>query len=72
MTHLPLHTFDPLRADRLWLLMGGRIEPVRLIGERFYLHDMFVPPAHQRAAQRLSCQIAQPHQPAVEGECSQR
>lgn len=46
MKHLPLQTFDPLRADRLWLLMGGRIEPVRRIGERLYLHDMFVPPAH--------------------------
>ncbi|MFG6465025.1 hypothetical protein [Roseateles sp. BYS87W] len=49
MKHQPLHTSDPLRADRLWLLMGGRIEPVRRTGERFYLHDMFAHPLRTNA-----------------------
>jgi len=49
MKHQPLHTSDPLRADRLWLLMGGRIEPVRRTGERFYRHDMFAHPLRTNA-----------------------
>ena len=44
MKHQPLHTSNPLRADRLWLLLGGRIEPVRRTGEKFYMHDMFARP----------------------------
>lgn len=41
MTTTAIHTSDAHRADRIWLLMGGRIEPVRRTGERRYIHDLF-------------------------------
>ena len=37
----PIHTSDAHRADRMWLLLGGRIEPVRRTGEKRYTHGMF-------------------------------
>lgn len=33
-----------LLADRMWLLLGGRIEPVRRTGEKRYFHDQFAHP----------------------------
>lgn len=41
MNHTPIHTSSPLQADRIWLLLGGRIEPVRGTGEKRYLHEQF-------------------------------
>lgn len=40
----PIHTSDPRTADRLWLLLGGRIEPVRRTGEHRYTHEYFSSP----------------------------
>ena len=42
--HAPIHTSNPHRADRIWLLLGGRIEPVRATGEKRYLHEQFAHP----------------------------
>jgi hypothetical protein len=36
-----IHTSDAHRADRYWLLLGGRIEPVRRTGEKRYSHHLF-------------------------------
>lgn len=40
----PVHISDVHRADRMWLLLGGRIEQVRRTGEKRYLHDLFERP----------------------------
>jgi hypothetical protein len=40
----PLHTSNRPRADEAWLLLGGRIEPVRRTGELRYLHEYFEHP----------------------------
>lgn len=40
----PIHTSNPHQADRIWLLLGGRIEPVRGTGEKRYLHEHFTHP----------------------------
>lgn len=37
----PVHTSNVHCADRYWLLLGGRIEPVRRTGEKRYLHASF-------------------------------
>jgi hypothetical protein len=47
--HQAIHTTNPLRADRLWLLLGGRIEPVRRTGEKLYIHDLFAHPLRTNA-----------------------
>ena len=39
-----IHTSNPLQADRMWLLLGGRIEPVRRTGEKRYTHELFSHP----------------------------
>lgn len=44
MNHAPIHTSNPQHADRMWLLLGGRIEPVRGTGEKRYLHEQFTHP----------------------------
>ncbi|BEP60032.1 hypothetical protein GmRootV213_05860 [Variovorax sp. V213] len=44
MNHTPIHTSNAHRADRIWLLLGGRIEPVRGTGEKRYIHEQFVHP----------------------------
>jgi hypothetical protein len=44
MSRGAVHTSNPLQADRLWLLLGGRIESVRGTGEKRYLHDQFAQP----------------------------
>lgn len=40
----PLHTSNRPRADEAWLLLGGRIEPIRRTGELRYLHAHFERP----------------------------
>lgn len=35
-----IHTSDARHADQVWLLHGGRIEPVRRTGEKRYMHVM--------------------------------
>ena len=40
----PVHTSDQRKADRLWLLLGGEIIPVRRTGELFYVHTEFRKP----------------------------
>lgn len=35
----PIHTSDARHADRVWLLLGGRIEPIRRTGEKRYSHE---------------------------------
>lgn len=44
MKYDPIHTTNPHQADRMWLLLGGRIEPVRGTGEKRYLHEQFTNP----------------------------
>lgn len=39
-----LHTTDIHKVERMWLLLGGRIEPVRRTGETRYRHDLFERP----------------------------
>lgn len=41
MNPLALHTSDSRRANRVWLLLGGRIIPIRRTGENRYVHDYF-------------------------------
>lgn len=41
MTDHAVHTSDARRADQYWLLLGGRIDPVRRTGEKRYTHDLF-------------------------------
>ncbi|TXG84140.1 MAG: hypothetical protein E6R14_05380 [Thermomicrobiales bacterium] len=36
-----IHTSDIHHADRLWVVLGGRIEDVRRTGERRYEHPHF-------------------------------
>lgn len=60
MNYAPIHTSNPYQADRMWLLLGGRIEPVRGTGEGRYLHAQFSHPLrtngrrHDVPAQLLS------------------
>jgi hypothetical protein len=44
VNHTPIHTSSPHQADRIWLLLGGCIEPVRGTGEKRYLHEQFAHP----------------------------
>ena len=44
MNSAPIHPSNPHQADRIWLLLGGRIEPVRGTGEKRYLHEHFTHP----------------------------
>lgn len=44
MTDQAFHTSDAHRADRMWLLLGGHIEPVRRTGEKRYRHSFFEHP----------------------------
>ena len=36
-----IHTSDSRRADRIWLLLGGSILPIRGTGENRYIHEAF-------------------------------
>ena len=47
-----IHTSNPRHAKRLWLELGGHIEPVRRTGELRYLHPLF--PDSIRANDRRS------------------
>lgn len=38
LTTSAIHTSDPRHADQVWLLLGGRIEPIRRTGENSYTH----------------------------------
>ncbi|MCP5285423.1 MAG: hypothetical protein H6933_11030 [Burkholderiaceae bacterium] len=49
MSRNAIHTTNPLQADRMWLLLGGRIEPVRRTGEKRYHHDQFPHPLRTNA-----------------------
>lgn len=44
-----IHTSDGHRADRIWLLLGGSIEPVRRTGEKRYIHNLFDRPLRTNA-----------------------
>lgn len=44
MKHQAVHTTNPLQADRMWMLLGGHIEPVRRTGEKRYVHSQFSHP----------------------------
>lgn len=44
MSRGAVHTSNPHQADRMWLLLGGRIEPVRRTGEKRYTHELFEHP----------------------------
>lgn len=44
MNTRPLHTSDGRQAERLWLLLGGQVIPVRRTGEKFFIHDHFQAP----------------------------
>lgn len=44
MSFRPLHTSDGRQAERLWLLLGGQVVPVRRTGEKFFIHDHFDAP----------------------------
>ena len=47
MTHLDVqvvHTSDIHRAEQVWLLLGGRIEPIRRTGEKRSSHDQIARP----------------------------
>lgn len=39
-----IHTSERQLADKLWISMGGRIEPIRRTGEVSYKHQHFVHP----------------------------
>ncbi|NRF72422.1 hypothetical protein HLB44_36280 [Aquincola sp. S2] len=41
MSRGAIHTSSLHKADRMWLLLGGCIEPLRRTGERRYTHDLF-------------------------------
>jgi hypothetical protein len=47
--HTAIHTSNPLHADKMWLLLGGRIEPVRRTGEKRYSHEHFSHPLRTNA-----------------------
>ena len=37
----PIHTSNGRKAEQIWLLLGGRVVPVRRTGEKFFIHDFF-------------------------------
>lgn len=39
-----IHTSDRRQAERIWLMLGGEIVPVRRTGELFYAHPSFAAP----------------------------
>ena len=39
-----IHSSDPHKVDGIWLMLGGRITPVRRTGEKRYRHDQFESP----------------------------
>jgi len=41
VNHGVIHTTNSLQADRMWLLLGGSIEPIRRTGEKRYRHEQF-------------------------------
>lgn len=44
MSFQPVHTSNGRKAERLWLLLGGHVMPVRRTGEKFFIHDFFDAP----------------------------
>lgn len=44
MSVKPIHTSDRRHAVKLWLILGGRVQPVRRTGEQFFVHDFFDSP----------------------------
>ena len=40
----PIHTSSGRQAERIWLLLGGQILPVRRTGEKFFTHEFFDAP----------------------------
>lgn len=40
----PIHTSNGRQVERLWLLLGGQVLPVRRTGEKFYIHKLFISP----------------------------
>ena len=39
-----IHTSDARHADQIWLMLGGRIEPIRRTGENAYTHPLLERP----------------------------
>lgn len=39
-----IHTSNGRQAQRLWLLLGGQVSPVRRTGEKFFIHELFDAP----------------------------
>ena len=44
MNSRPIHTSNGRQVERLWLLHGGQVSPVRRTGEKFFIHDSFDSP----------------------------
>lgn len=40
----PIHTSNGRKVERLWLLLGGQVLPVRRTGEKFFIHESFISP----------------------------
>lgn len=45
----PIHTSNGRQAERLWLLLGGQVLPVRRTGEKFFVHAFFEAPLRLNA-----------------------
>lgn len=44
LTPRSIHTSDARHADQVWLMLGGRIEPIRRTGENSYTHALIERP----------------------------
>lgn len=44
LTPRAIHTSDARHADQVWLMLGGRIEPIRRTGENSYTHALIERP----------------------------
>lgn len=44
MSAKAIHTSDRRHAERLWLVLGGRVLQVRRTGEKFFVHELFAAP----------------------------
>lgn len=49
MSSTAIHITNSRQADRMWLLLGGHIEPVRGTGEKRYSHLHFAHPLRTNA-----------------------
>ncbi len=49
MNTRPIHTSNGRQVERLWLLFGGEVVPVRRTGEKFFIHEFFDAPLRVNA-----------------------